>query len=204
MYSPWLLHCSLFIRPERWEKESLRGAMSYQSLSPSKGAPMAPEGESHGCHPRKPAAPMPAYHLLPIWAKTSNCLGDGASITLSMIECTLTRFWGMFSRHPAWICGAEGVYLAFGDNSKRLRVHAVQVGLKCISLPCWGSARMGHLTVKKAEQGDPVGAVLSVNNPSIPLVLSFPAKWFQAPPESTRNSIILWHGKKEEEIKRAE
>lgn len=27
--------------------------MSYQSLSPSKGAPMAPEGESHGCQPRK-------------------------------------------------------------------------------------------------------------------------------------------------------
>lgn len=52
---------------ETLEKHScLGGAMSYQSLSPSKGAPMAPEGESHGCHPRKPAALMPAYHLLPI------------------------------------------------------------------------------------------------------------------------------------------
>lgn len=40
--------------------------MSYQSLSPSKGAAMAPEGESRGCRPRKPAAPMPAHHLLPI------------------------------------------------------------------------------------------------------------------------------------------
>lgn len=56
-------------KKQRQHNSCLGGAMSSQSLPPSKGAPMAPEGESRGCHPRKPAALMPAYHLLPIWAK---------------------------------------------------------------------------------------------------------------------------------------
>lgn len=57
----------------KWEREANRailsrgGAMSQPSHSRHKRAPMAPEGESHGCHPRKPPALMQACHLLSIW-----------------------------------------------------------------------------------------------------------------------------------------
>ena len=68
-----------------WDSSSLRSAMSYQSPSPSKGTPMAPEGESNGCHPRKPAALTLPSHLLSIWAKNRQ-LSQKGHLNHSIIE----------------------------------------------------------------------------------------------------------------------
>lgn len=64
--------------------------------------------------------------------------------------------------------------------------------LKCISQPCPISAWTWHLTVKKAEQWDPVSVTLPVNNPSMPLVLSFSAN--DSRPLQSRQEIALFYG----------
>lgn len=75
------------------------------------------------------------------------------------------------------------------------------VDLKCISSPWPVSAWTWHLTVKKAEQWDTVSVTLPVNNPSMPLVLSFPAN--DSRPLQSRQEIALFYGmEKKEEIKR--
>lgn len=64
--------------------------------------------------------------------------------------------------------------------------------LKCISQSGPVTASTWHLTVKKAQQWDPVSVTLPVNNPSMPLVLSFPANdsW----PLQSRQEIALFYG----------
>lgn len=65
-----------------------------------------------------------------------------------------------------------------------------------------------HLTVTKAEQWDTVSVTLPVNNPSMALVLSFPAN--DSRPLQSRQETALFYDverdregeKKEEEIKR--
>lgn len=57
--------------------------------------------------------------------------------------------------------------------------------------------------MKKAEQWDTVSVTLPVNNPSMPLVLSFPAN--DSRPLQSRKEIALFYdmeGEKKEEIKR--
>lgn len=54
----------------KWESEANEEwFFSEEVPCPSHHSPMAPEGESHGCHPRKPPALMQACHLLSIWDK---------------------------------------------------------------------------------------------------------------------------------------
>lgn len=67
-----------------------------------------------------------------------------------------------------------------------------RVGLKCISRPGPVSAWTWHLTVKKGEQWDTVSVTLPVNNPAMPLVLSFPAN--DSRPLQSRQEIALFYG----------
>lgn len=67
-----------------------------------------------------------------------------------------------------------------------------RASLKCISQPCPISAWTWHLTVKKAEQWDPVSVTLPVNNPSMPLVLSSSAN--DSRPLQSRQEIALFYG----------
>lgn len=54
------------------------------------------------------------------------------------------------------------------------------------------SAWTWHLTVKKGEQWDTVSVTLPVNNPAMPLVLSFPAN--DSRPLQSRQEIALFYG----------
>lgn len=78
-----------------------------------------------------------------------------------------------------------------------------RVRLKCISYPCPASAWTWHLTVKKAEQWDPVSVTLPVNNPFMPLVLLFPAN--DSKPLQSVQEIALFYGiEKERDKKRSQ